>query len=291
MYQFVYGFLYLLSLLPMGILYLLSDLAYVIIYHLIGYRKEVVMSNLSAAFPEKSKREIKAIAKKFYGNFTDSFIETIKLFSASDEFIRKRFTGDFSVFDDLHKKGLKCQIHSGHHFNWEYANLRVALHVKQILLTVYMPITNQAFDKSFIKMRAKTGAILLPATDLRNAILPYRNEQYAIALIADQNPGNVQNSYWVSFFGRPTPFLKGPESGARRGNIPVIFSSYHKIKRGYYRIEFSLAEENPSSTEAGELTKRYVTYLEDAIRQHPDNWLWSHRRWKHEWKEGYGKVL
>jgi KDO2-lipid IV(A) lauroyltransferase len=291
MYHLVYAFLYLLSLLPLRLLYLLSDFAYVIIFHLIGYRKAVVFNNLAIAFPQKTEEEKTAIAKQFYKNFADSFIETIKLFSASDEFIKKRFTGDFSVFDTLYEKGLKCQIHSGHYFNWEYANLSIPLHLKQKLLTVYMPITNKAFDKSFIRMRAKTGALLLPATQLRSAILPFRNQQYVLALVADQNPGNIHNNYWLPFFGRPTPFLKAPESGARRGNIPVVFCHFYKVKRGYYKINFTLSEESPAQTEAGEITRKYVAYLENAIRQYPDMWLWSHRRWKHEWKEEYGEIL
>jgi KDO2-lipid IV(A) lauroyltransferase len=109
--------------------------------------------------------------------------------------------------------------------------------------------------------------------------------------VADQNPGNIHNNYWLRFFGRPTPFLKAPESGARRGNIPVVFCHFYKVKRGYYKINFTLAEESPAQTEAGDITRKYVAYLEDVIRQYPDMWLWSHRRWKHEWKEEYGKIL
>lgn len=292
MYYVVYGPLYLLSLLPLSILYLFSDLAYFFIYHLVGYRKKVVFYNLSIAFPQKTEREQKAIAKKFYKNFTDSFIETIKAFSASDEFIRRHFTGDFSVFDQLYNKGVqKVQLHSGHNFNWEYANLGIPLHSIYSLLTVYMPISNKIFDKMFYRMRAKTGARLLSATNIKAEILPHRNDKYVLALVADQNPGHPKSAYWVNFFGRPTPFVRAPESGARRGNIPVVFCYFKKVKRGYYRIFFELATENPAATNIGELTKRYADFLQWSIEQQPENWLWSHRRWKWEWKEEYGKVI
>lgn len=292
MYYFVYGPLYLLSLLPLRVLYLFSDVAYFIIYYLIGYRKKVVYHNLSIAFPNKTEKERKAIVKKFYKNFADSFIETIKAFSASDAFIRKHFTGDFSLFDKLVEKGVrKVQLHSGHNFNWEYANLSVPLHLLYPMLTVYMPITNKTFDRIFYKMRAKTGAVLLPATDIAKFILPHRNERYALALVADQNPGHPKSAYWVNFFNRPTPFVRAPESGARRGNIPVVFCYFRKEKRGYYKIFFQLAEENPSSTKVGELTKKYAGFLQWSIEQQPENWLWSHRRWKWEWKEEYGKII
>lgn len=292
MYYIIYGPLYLLSLLPLRVLYLFSDAAYLLIYYIIGYRKKTVYSNLSIAFPHKSDKEREAIAKKFYKGFADSFIETIKTFSASDAFVRKHFTGDFSVFDELYAKGIqKVQLHSGHYFNWEYANLSIPLHLIYPLLTVYMPITNKVFDTMFYRMRARTGAVLLPATDIAKFILPHRNEKYVLALVADQNPGHPKSAYWVSFFNRPTPFVRAPESGARRGNIPVVFCYFQKVHRGYYKIHFHLAEEEPASTKVGELTKKYAVFLQEAIEQQPENWLWSHRRWKWEWKEEYGKII
>jgi KDO2-lipid IV(A) lauroyltransferase len=288
----VYGPLYLFSLLPLRILYLFSDVAYFFIYYIIGYRKKVVQYNLSIAFPNKTASERRSIAKKFFRNFTDSFIETIKAFSASDEFIRERFAGDFSVFNELYNKGVqKVQLHSGHNFNWEYANLGIPLHLVYPLLTVYMPITNKTFDGIFYRMRAKTGAKLLSAINIKAEILPHRHDRYVLALVADQNPGHPKSAYWVNFFGRPTPFVRAPESGARRGNVPVVFCYFKKVKRGYYQIFFQLATENPSSTGIGELTKRYADFLQWSIEQQPENWLWSHRRWKWDWKEEYGKIL
>ncbi len=292
MYYVVYGFFYLLSLLPIKALYLFSDVAYFIIYHLMGYRKKIVHNNLCIAFPNKTAAERKDIAKKFYKNFADSFIETIKAFSASHAFIREHFTGDFSAVDMLYQKGVqKIQMLSGHQFNWEYANLSLPLHLVYPVLTVYMPITNKMFDRIFYRMRAKTGAKLLSAINIRAEILPHRNAKYALALVADQNPGDPRNAYWVNFFGRPTPFVRAPESGARRGAVPIVFCYFTKEKRGYYKIHIQLADENPSFTQVGELTKKYADFLQSSIEKQPENWLWSHRRWKWEWKEEYGNII
>lgn len=292
MYYLVYGPLYLLSLLPLRVLYLFADAAYVLLYYLFGYRKNVVYQNLQIAFPDKPEQERKMIAKKFYKNFADSFIETIKLFSANNNFIRKRFTGDFTVLDELYEKGVqKIQLHSGHNFNWEFASVSMPLHLKYTMLTVYMPITNKTFDTIFYNMRAKTGAKLLSAINIRKEILPHRNTRSALALVADQTPGDPHNAFWVNFFNRPTPFVRAPESGARRGNVPVVLCYFHKVKRGYYRIDFRKVIEDPSSTRAGELTKMYANFLQQSIEEEPDNWLWSHRRWKWQWKEEYGDII
>ena len=55
MYYITYGFFYLLSLIPWPIMYVIADAFYGLVYYVIGYRKAVVMKNLSIAFPEKSE--------------------------------------------------------------------------------------------------------------------------------------------------------------------------------------------------------------------------------------------
>jgi KDO2-lipid IV(A) lauroyltransferase len=156
-------------------------------------------------------------------------------------------------------------------------------------LGVYMPINNQSLDRLFRKLRSKSGSVLIPATDMKNAMLPWRNRQYCIGLVADQAPANPEKCFWLNFFEKPTAFVTGPETGARAGNIPVVFANIEKPRRGYYKVVLTLAEEQPGDLERGELTLRYARYLENAIRQQPDMWLWSHRRWKREWKEEYKK--
>lgn len=291
MYYVVYGLLYLLSLLPLRVLYFISDFAYFIIYHVAGYRKEVVFSNLSIAFPEKTEDEKKLIAKKFYKNFTDNFIETIKLISAGEKFITKHFTVDQELFNRLYQQDKRCQVHLGHNFNWEMGNLSMALLTPYKFLTVYMPINSKAIDRLFIKLRTKTGAIMLPATKMRTAMLPFRNEKYLMALVADQNPGIPSKAYWFNFFGRPTPFVKGPEKGARANECAVVFAYFIKTKRGYYKANTELATLEPQLLPETELTKNYVSYLEGVVKANPEMWLWTHRRWKHEWKPEYGEII
>lgn len=291
MYYVVYGLLYLLSLLPLSVLYLISDFAYLVIYYVAGYRKKVVLFNLSVAFPEKSENERKQIAKKFYRNFTDNFIETIKLFSSGEKFIKKHFKGDVQILNELYKQGKKSQVHLGHNFNWEYLNLAMAFYTPYTLLTVYMPINNKIMNRIFIKLRSKTGAVLLPANKMRTAMLPWRGRQYLLGLAADQNPGIPSKAYWLNFFGRPTPFATGPEKNARANNAAVVFLNVTKIKRGYYQVHCELAALDPQTLPAMEITRQYIRYLEKVIRSHPEMWLWSHKRWKHEWKPEYGNVI
>lgn len=287
MYYILYGFLKLLSLIPLQLLYLLSDFVYVLLFYVFGYRKKVVLNNLAIAFPEKTDEDRKEIMKAFYHNFCDNFIEMIKLMSWSEKEINKRFKGNAEMLNQWKDKGQSVQVVSGHFFNWEIANLGVGSVCEIPFVVVYMPIKNKAVDKLVYDIRKKTGSILVAATDFRNQVKELLKQQYALILVGDQNPGDPSKAYWLNFFSKPAPFVVGPEKGARRNNTVVIYADFYKVKRGYYEYQFDLLTTNPNSLAEGELTRMIVKKIENSIRQRPANYLWSHRRWKHAWNEAY----
>lgn len=288
MYYIVFGILYGISLLPFAVLYLLADLFYFITYYIIGYRKEVVFKNLLTAFPEKTAAERKKIAKQFYHYFWDNWIEALKLLSISKKTMLNRVSGNMAALEAIYKSGRSCHVLMGHQFNWEWGNAFVMSRERFPLLAAYSPLSNKVFDRLFLYLRRRFGTVLLPFNDMRRAMLPYRRGQYALALMADQSPSNLQKSYWIDFFNTPTAFIQGPEKGARQGNMPVVFVALSKRRRGYYHLEASLLTDNAAAMNEGELTKKYVQELEANIRRNPALYLWSHNRWKHTWKEEYG---
>ena len=290
MYHLLYGFLYLLSLLPFWALYGISDFAYLILYKLIGYRKEVVLNNLLIAFPEKTEEERKQIANEFYGNLCDSFLETVKMISMSDAAFAKRLTGNFEVLNELFETGISVHLHSGHFFNLEYMNWGVPRNTSFTTLGVYMPVSNKIFDRLMLKIRRRYNSVMLSAFTFRTTFHQYKNNQYLLELAADQ-AGYPPTGYWVPFFGKLAPFVTGPEKSSRLNNTAVVFVHFYKIKRGFYKADFSLITKAPRETVRGELTKLYVKYLEDCIRKTPANYLWSHRRWKWNYDEQYKKNL
>jgi KDO2-lipid IV(A) lauroyltransferase len=291
MYYVVYGISYGLSLLPMWFLYGMSDAMSLLLYYVIRYRRGVVDSNLLIAFPEKPEADRRRIAKKFYRNFTDNFIETLKLLSASPSFIRERFIIDNpEVFYEFYTSGRKLHLHMGHTFNWEVANVAMPLLTPYTFIVTYMPIENKVFERLFLRLRRMNGTVLLPATRMRQAIIPYRHTQYILALVADQAPGGPDHSYWLNFFGRPTPFVRSPERGARIADIPAVFAQIYKTKRGHYRSKLTIISDHPAALPEGELTRRYRDILEATIRDQPEVWLWSHKRWKIPFKDEYQKL-
>ncbi len=213
-------------------------------------------------------------------------IETIKLLSASNSFFEKHFTGNWQVIDQFYDSGKSVQLHLGHNFNWEWGNVVLQKNIRYQLLGVYMPIHNKAFDRLFHTIRSRNGTKMLSAHNMARDFLPFAKTQYCLGLVADQSPGNLHKALWFDFFKRKTAFTIGPAKNAIKHDTVVIFAFITRLKRGYYNVVFSLATEHPQATTEEALTQKFVTYLEEVIINNPSMWLWSHRRWKHEWKGG-----
>ena len=262
MYQLIFGLLYVFSLLPMRILYLFSDLVAFLLSSVFRYRKDVVLANLLQALPHKTEGERKAIAKKFYYNFTDNWMETIKLLSVSKQSMNKRVTGNFEVFHQLYATGKAVQLNLGHFFNWEIMTLHAGINQPYTFLTVYLPQSNKIMNRLILYIRGRWGNPLLSSNDMARAIIPWRKKQYLLALGADQRPLTPDNAYWLNFLNKPAGFVKGPEKFARGQNIPVVMMTTTKKKRGHYHFDYFLLCEDPKALPDGEL----CTSLGESIR-------------------------
>jgi Kdo2-lipid IVA lauroyltransferase/acyltransferase len=291
MYYLIYGFFKLLSFLPFRVLFLLADFIYVLLFYVFGYRKEVAVSNLLQAFPEKTEAERKQILKKFYHNFADTFVESIKLLSISFADLNKRITCDYSLIDKIKAEGKSCQVHCGHSFNWEWGNLHFGNHCALPMLGVYAPLENPTMNRLFLKFRSRGQTVLLSSKEMGNEMLKWRKQQYALVLVADQSASKVDNCYWANFFGKLTSIASGPEKGAVRGNLPVLYFEFLKPKRGHYDFRVHMLEENPASLKDGELTVKYIRRLEESIRKQPEIYLWSHKRYKRPFNEAFRHLV
>ncbi len=244
------------------------------------------MNNLSIAFPEKSEVEKKAIAKQFYKNLVDTFIESLKMISMSGKTFDKRCTMDSAAANALGAAGKNIQFHSGHQMNWEYANWAGAKNITIPWVGVYQVISNKAVHKIFYNMRSRFGTLLVSTKEFKDVRHTFLKSQYSLALAADQNTG-PDKGYWMYFFSKPVPFISGPDKGALKNNTAVVFMNFVKKKRGYYHLESKVIAESTENFKPGELTRMYRDFLEVTIRQEPANYLWTHRRWRHEYLPQY----
>ena len=270
------------SLLPFPILTTLSRIIYCLLYYLIGYRKTVVLQNIKIAFPEKTDSEIQIIAKAFYRQFAEVLLETIKGLSMSAEDLKKRYRFlNAEIFEGLQQEGKSAIILGGHFGNWEWGSLSFPLWVSARVVGVYKPIKNWRIEKFLCQRRCRHGLHLRNMNQTGRALIEYKNQASLFVLIADQTPSNLEAAHWIPFFQHTTPFLNGPEKIARKSNYPVYYFDIQRKGSSHYEIIFQLLSEKPVEESPQAITQKYRNALEQSIRQQPEAWLWSHRRWKH----------
>ncbi len=283
----VYGLFWIvfapMCILPTRVIYFLSDVVFLLIYHVFRYRKKVVFKNLRESFPEKSPKEIKSIAHKFYRQLTDLFFEDIILMRISVKNMSKRVRcKNIELLNEQYKKGKDILLVMGHLGNWEWLG-SFASSTPHGLCTVYKRLNNPYFDRFFKRLRSRFGLQLFEMKD--SFRLTYARKQNnirtALVLIADQSPQWKEMKYFTNFLNHPgTPILLGPERIAKALDMAVFYIYTSKPKRGHYTLELIPLFDEVKDLPPYAITEAHVRMLEKNIQQFPELWLWSHRRWK-----------
>ena len=256
----VYPVIWLLSSLPMALLYLLSDGLYLLFFYVIGYRKRVVLDNLTLAFPEKEERELLEIRKKFYRHFTDLVVESVKAFTMSKAFVSKRYAfNHLEVVNDLHKKGRSIAFVGAHQANWEWS-CSMPMVVDVLCFGAYTRMGNKHFDRVIKKSRSKFGFVGYETTETVQAIKSNFDNgvQGLYLLLSDQSPQIHKTRYWREFMGVKVPIHTGAEMLAKKFDMVVVNYSIKKIKRGRYKVDLELITETPQQFKNYEITDQYL---------------------------------
>ncbi|WKZ67760.1 MAG: lysophospholipid acyltransferase family protein [Flavobacteriales bacterium] len=282
-YYMALPFIYGIAWLPFPVLYGLSNGIRFVLYDLLGYRKHVVLNNLRNSFPEKSEAEIASIARRFYGWFCDLTLETLKTLTISPAEVRERvrFEG-IDILEGYAKRGQSVILVLGHFGNWELAGARYSQE-KSIpqLYVIYHPLHNRRFDQLLHHMRTRHGTRLYTMRETSKSMIRDKRLLTATAFIADQTPA-PERAYWMTFLNQDTPVFLGTEALARKLGYPVVYISISRPSRGNYVMRAETLVAEPQATREGEITETHTRRLERDIRQHPELWLWTHRRWKHK---------
>lgn len=275
-------FLYGLSLLPLALLYVFADGLYVLLYHVFGYRRKVVRTNLSLSFPEKDQAEIDLIEKRFYKYLAALFFEIIKLATISKQELEQRCSINTSQIDPYLQRGESVLICSAHYGNWEWGSVAFGSRLKGNAYPIYKPLSNAAFDKWFYTMRSRFGNHMIAMKQTFRMLSETKNQPTAFCFASDQAPPNTDSQYWLTFLNQYTSVPLGLEKIALKTNRPIFFITLKYIKRGYYQLECVLLCADPSKTNGHEISQLHTRLLENIIKDEPAYWLWSHRRWKHQ---------
>ncbi|WP_262147933.1 lysophospholipid acyltransferase family protein [Chryseobacterium foetidum] len=276
--------LYLISKLPLKILYVFSDIIFFLNYIFIGYRKKVITENLTRSFPDKSREEIAEIRKKFYLNFSDYLAETVKSFSISENESRVRMQHiNQNIFHEAKAEGKNIILLAGHVFNWEWMNALARLTPQKNSHPVYRRVNSSFWEDQMKKVRNKFGNEAIEAKEVILNIFRNKNDGESIYMfVADQTPHVSHVNYGLNFLNQRTPAFIGYDKLATRMDLVFIYCEMKKVKRGYYQVNYHRIYPDGEKFTENEVVRKFHKHLENTINKYPDNYLWSHRKWKYQ---------
>ena len=279
------------SLLPLSVLYMISDIIlYPLVYYIARYRLKVVRKNLRNSFPDKSHDELKNIEKKFYHHFADLIVEVVYGYRVGDEEMRERVVFEnVDLVEDLASKTHGVIAYLGHMGNWEWLvdlNKRF-VNPAMVEYNVYRQLKNPASDKMMLELRSKRGGECIEKKQLLRKLVALRRSEhpFVVGMLSDQKPSKRSSYVWTQFLNQETAFLDGSEVLAHKFGFSAVYAHIWSPKRGYYRIRFEQITDDPELMQPEEMTKQYAELLEQNICAQPEQWLWTHNRWKWGRKE------
>lgn len=281
-YYLLFGFTWIISLMPFWVLYRLSDLLFLVAFYVIRYRKKTVFKNLRTSFPEKSEDEINRLARAFYRHFCDFLVEMPKNVSISTDQLNKRMKFiNPEVFRELEEKKMNFALVSAHYNNWEWLIALPAI-MRHHFLVIYRPLKNKAFDKLSYYIRNRFRPVLIPMESIFREAVKHRSagDLFSVWFLADQRPPR-NSRFWTRFLNHEAAFFEGVEKISRKLNLAVVFMDVQKVKRGYYEVNLKVLFENAADVAEDEVTLACIREMEQEIRHRPEFWLWSHKRFKH----------
>jgi KDO2-lipid IV(A) lauroyltransferase len=228
-----------------------------------------------------NESEKRKIIKKVYKNITDLMVESIKSFTMSRAQVAKHeVVLNPEIFDEYFTKNQNILGVTGHYSNWEWAALCSSHYLKHRPVGFYKPLSNKHIDRYLKNNRGKFGMHLCSIVITAKSFEEYKGKNAFFVMVGDQSPSRVSQAYWMDFLNQKTACIHGPERYAKKYELPVFFIDIQRVKRGYYTVEISKLTDTPNNLPEGEITRLFMKKLEEVIIKKPEDWLWSHRRWK-----------
>jgi KDO2-lipid IV(A) lauroyltransferase len=258
-----------------------------IAYHVDRRHREVARDNLRRAFPSRyTEAEIDQLIRGVYRHFSTLLMEIVHL-------PRMLHVRNWRRYVEL-SDGYRCLdclladrpllIVTGHYGNWEMAGFTLGL-LGFKAHAVARPLDNPYLDAFLRRFRERTGQKLLNKKGDAHLMLEILQEGGRLATLADQDAG--ERGLFVDFFGRPASTHKSIALMSLQHRAPLLVCGARKIGEPLrYRIEIAdviYPEDYASRSDAiREITQRFTTALEHLVRLAPEQYLWLHRRWKHQ---------
>ena len=242
------------------------------------------LRNVDASFPEMPLARRRALVRGVYDHLAVMFVEI--LFAARlirrgnvAQFVRLRNT---DVLDRVLAAGRGGIAVIGHLGNWEVGGVGFAL-LGYPLHSIARPLDNPYLERYLNRFRTQTGQGIAAKYNVLHQLGELLGKNKVVVFLADQDAR--RHGMFVPFFGRPASTVKAPAVMALRLGVPLVPVNVYR-EGGPMRMVVDIRP--PLTVPPGlegeaavrHLVEGYTRVIEGFIRQHPEQWLWLHRRWK-----------
>ena len=282
-YIIIRFFVAVFSLIPFSLLYIISDFIAFILHRILSYRSGVIKKNIEFCLPSASEIEKDIIISKFYKNFSDILIESIKGLGTDRQILKDRYQLlNPEILEHHYRNQQSIVIYSQHYNNWEWGALTLGLQSSHHIVGIVKKISNEHVNNYLQNGRTGHNVSVVTMEEIEKLYRTNYEKPIAIVFIADQMPFRSTRNHDVNFMSNKVAFHKGAAIYACSKNYPVYTIDIHRKSRGQYELELNPICEKPKELSPIELTQLYVSNLEKLIKKSPESWLWSHKRFKKE---------
>ncbi len=269
---------FILILLPLGFSYFLARGIGDFAWHMLHFRRQIVMDNLQIAFGrEMGKSQLEEIAAESYKQIAMSFIELLIGPKLQKEIQRILQAEQIELIQELLRQGHGLITVTGHLGGWELQAAAAATVIAEPLTVAAVQQSNPYINRFIAKRRNAMGMQVAGTKEAMKLLLKALRNHQVIGLAADQNAG--AHAVFVDFFGKTAATHPGPAQLALKFNAPMLVAVAVRIGPAQFKILSQKVEIKEDDT-VKTLTQRHVKILESFIRQYPEQYFWLHRRWK-----------
>jgi KDO2-lipid IV(A) lauroyltransferase len=246
--------------------------------------RRVAHENLAAAFPTRSLRERRAIARAAFGHFGRLLFELLRFatLTPAQMLARVEFDGE-ERSRAAYAQGKGVLFVTGHFGYWELQAIVHAVRAEPVSILA-RALDNPYLNQLLEDIRQRTGNTVVYRRETIRRVLRTLQGGHGVAVLIDQHISS-RDAIYVDFFERPAATTSAVAALALRTGAPVVPVFALPIGSGRYRMVYEHPVEPPRADAADpirDFTQRCTDVLEMYVRRHPELWLWMHRRWRGE---------
>jgi KDO2-lipid IV(A) lauroyltransferase len=259
----------------------LAALFGIISYSFTPRRVKIALENLRAAFPHLTLSERKRIVRQVYRNLAASAIEEIDLARAvATVTVDAQTDAKLAHLRLLHKQGKPLLFVTGHYGNWEVLAQYLTTRFENVSFLAKEQ-SNPYINKMINQLRSAMGGHVIPTNTAARVVPKLLKSGGALMLAVDQDAG--REGVMIEFLGRPAAYFRGWALFSYHYHVPVAFMFLRRESQGF-SLEIAVIVEPDLAADKDTEIKRLLTLFSDhlaaAVTAHPEQWLWTHRRWK-----------